>query len=54
MREGFIGSRNLVLPQMVLARIKSEPLCKHLYVTDMGYYPHASFHFMERLSPIDQ
>lgn len=54
MRDGFTGSRTLVLPQMVLAMAKNEQLCKQLYVTDMGYYPHAHYHRRERLVPIEQ
>ncbi len=54
MRDGFVGSRTLVLPLMVQTMLKNEPLCKHLYVTDIGYYPHAYYHMRERPVPIGQ
>ena len=53
-RDGFSGERSIVLPKMILDKIKSDPLLSALYITDIGFYPDAKYHFRERSEPIDQ
>lgn len=53
-KDGFSGERSIVLPQMITDMEKSDPLASSLYVTDIGYYPHAEDHYRERLEPINQ
>ena len=38
-RDGFSGERSIVLPKMILDKIKSDPLLSALYITDIGFYP---------------
>ncbi|MGV3602994.1 MAG: AraC family transcriptional regulator [Dyadobacter fermentans] len=47
-QEGFVGQRSAILPGDLVAQVAHHPLCESLYITDIGYYPHASFHDRER------
>lgn len=48
LRAGFIGQRMIVLPRKVLKLMKENPLINQLYITDIGFFPHANHHFRER------
>ncbi|MDI9874241.1 AraC family transcriptional regulator [Flectobacillus rivi] len=52
--EGFIGQRSFVLPDYLIVSNQQHPLSKGLYITDIGYYPRASFHNRERASGCEQ
>lgn len=52
MKEGFTGERSIVLPQMVVEMEQNDPLVSSLYITDIGYYPHAEGHYRERTKAI--
>ena len=47
-KEGFKGERASVLPDFLIEELKRDPLGRELHITDIGYYPHASFHYRER------
>lgn len=47
-KEGFKGERAIVVPAFLIDELKENPLGKELYITDIGYYPHACFHYRER------
>lgn len=47
-KDGFKGERAVVIPPFILDELKTDPLGKELYITDIGYYPHAYYHFRER------
>lgn len=53
-KEGFSGERLITLPPMVVDREVADPLVSSLYVTDIGYYPHAEGHFCKRVEPIGE
>ena len=53
-KEGFSGERLITLPQMVIDREVADPLVSSLYVTDIGYYPHAEGHFCRRKEAISE
>jgi len=46
--DGFPGQISFVLPEKIIDLMKSNPLISELYITDIGYYPHAKYHFRER------
>lgn len=48
-KEGFQGQKAVVIPRSVLSQkcLKNEIINK-LYVTDIGYYPNALHHYIER------
>ena len=51
-KEGFSGERLITLPQMIIDHEMEDPLVSSLYVTDIGYYPHAEGHVCQRCEPI--
>lgn len=53
-KNGFKGERSLIMPEMILKLAQEDPVLKNLHITDIGYYPHATYHYRERTSPIDQ
>ncbi len=46
--DGFPGQISYVVPERILALIRENPLIADLYITDIGYYPQARYHFRER------
>lgn len=48
--EGFNGQRAIVLPVKVIRSIKKSPLISNVFITDIGFYPKAKFHYYERES----
>jgi AraC-like DNA-binding protein len=38
----------IVLPKKIISSIKKKDLISQLYATDIGFFPRAKFHFMER------
>lgn len=47
-KEGFTNQKAIVLPQAIKEILNSNELTKLLYVTDIGYYPHAVGHYRAR------
>ncbi|MES2112359.1 MAG: AraC family transcriptional regulator [Bacteroidota bacterium] len=55
LREGFSGQRLIVLPRTIISGfLNTDPITRHLYITDIGYYPKAKYHYAERPEGIDQ
>lgn len=46
--DGFPGQISFVLPEKILERVRRNRLISDLYITDIGYYPRAQFHFRAR------
>ena len=46
--EGFRGQRTIILPEHIIRDIQKDTLGRQLYLTDIGYYPHAQFHHLKR------
>ena len=44
MKDGFKGSRAIVLPYSVVREMENDILGSKLHITDIGYYPAASLH----------
>ena len=48
-RRGFEGQRLIVLPKKITANfLTRDPVTRQIYITDIGYYPKAQFHYVER------
>jgi AraC family transcriptional regulator of arabinose operon len=48
-REGFEGQKLIVLPKKIIGGFLSkDPVTRQIYITDIGYYPKAKFHYVER------
>lgn len=52
--DGFTGERSIILPEIARHTSENDPLVGQLFITDIGYYPHASYHYRERLQGVDQ
>lgn len=50
-REGFPGQRLTVLPPDVARRCRRLPVVRDLYVTDLGHFPAAAGHYVQRPRP---
>ncbi|MBV7529232.1 AraC family transcriptional regulator [Chitinophaga sp. sic0106] len=54
-REGFQGQRAIVLPRSLLAtQCTMNPALAPLYITDIGFYDKAKFHYKKRPQGADQ
>jgi AraC-like DNA-binding protein len=53
-REGFEGQRAIVLPKKILEVCAYTPPVNSLYITDIGFYPRAAYHYRERPSGTSQ
>ncbi|MBX6360596.1 MAG: AraC family transcriptional regulator [Acidobacterium ailaaui] len=47
-KEGFTGEFVCILPNHIRQLVHKNSLCKNLYLTDIGYYPKALYHYRER------
>lgn len=54
LKDGFVGERSIVLSPMVVDMEKTDPVVSNLYITDIGYYPHADHHYCRREQAINQ
>ncbi|MEO6455400.1 MAG: AraC family transcriptional regulator [Ginsengibacter sp.] len=54
-KEGFDGQKAIIIPRKILTKqcTKNE-IMSALYITDIGYYPKAKFHYLERIAGADQ
>lgn len=54
LRDGFSGEWSIILPDMIRKICAEDSFLKQLYLTDIGYYPHAMHHCRERPNGVDQ
>lgn len=47
-KDGFLNERAIVIPTDILLKNEDSLISRLLYVTDIGYYPHATGHFRQR------
>jgi AraC family transcriptional regulator, arabinose operon regulatory protein len=52
--DSFFGDRSIVISSRIRNKMKSNPLIKDLYITDIGFYPYALHHYRRRISSIDE
>lgn len=53
-KDGFLNEKAIIIPEENLLTIKENPITRLLYVTDIGYYPHAEGHYRQRDNGSDQ
>ena len=54
-KEGFQGQKAIIIPKRILsAQCEKNEIISPLYITDIGYYPKAKFHYRERPHGADQ
>ena len=47
-KEGFKGERLISLPLFTVEKFKKDELGKELYLTNIGYFPNAEYHYGRR------
>lgn len=54
-KEGFQGQKAVIIPRKILTgQCEKNDIIETLYVTDIGYYPKAKFHYRKRPHGADQ
>lgn len=53
-KDGFKGSRMMVLPQSVVKEMENDSVTELLHLTDIGYFPYAKYHYRQRESGAGQ
>jgi AraC-like DNA-binding protein/mannose-6-phosphate isomerase-like protein (cupin superfamily) len=53
-KEGFEGQQSIVLPKVAISNCMAHALVKQLFITDIGYYPKARFHYRQRVHGVSQ
>ncbi len=53
-KDGFKGERCIVLPQTVIRTIEEDPVASSVFITDIGYYPKAKYHYRKREKAIEE
>ncbi len=53
-REGFEGQRAIVLPKKIVEICGYTAPINSIYITDIGFYPRAAYHYRERANGISQ
>ena len=53
-KDNFFGDRSVVLSKKQLKSIKSNPITKDLYISDIGFYPCAKNHYIKREKGIEE
>lgn len=54
-KDGFDGQKAIVLPKSILNKFcVHNPIINKAFITDIGYYPKANFHYRERLHGAEQ
>jgi len=46
--EGFKGEKAIITPYNIRTLQAANPICRQLFISHIGYYPHAKFHYRER------
>lgn len=54
MSDGFSGERSISLPDMIIRACENDGLLANLYITDIGFYPHAIYHYRKRQQGVTQ
>jgi len=52
--DNFFGDKSVVLSKKQLKIIKENPLIMSLYISDIGFYPHAKNHYRKRKKGINE
>lgn len=52
--DGFNNEKLIILPNDIVNESSRNPLVKNLYITDIGFFPHAQYHYRERREGSEQ
>lgn len=45
---GFVGERMTIIPKEILSKYHENVFVKRLYLTDVGFFPDAKGHYIDR------
>jgi len=54
LKDGFMGQKMIVLPESIKKELKTNIITKTFYITDIGYYPKANYHYRTRKKGTDE
>src|SRR5947208_470201 len=53
-KDGFIGEKQINIPRVILSKyIRNKDFLHSLFITHIGYFPKASYHYRERRNGCD-
>jgi len=47
-KDGFNGQKAIVLPRKIVESCVASPVIRNLFITDIGFYPKAKYHYRKR------
>ncbi len=47
-KDGFVHQKLLIIPKDIIYTLENHPIASSLYITNIGYFPHAKYHYIER------
>lgn len=54
LKEGFLGQKMIALPKSIISVVKANLITNNFYISDLGYYPMASYHYRKRKKGANQ
>ncbi|WP_235848371.1 AraC family transcriptional regulator [Litchfieldia alkalitelluris] len=52
-QDGFESEKLFIVPEYVIVEISKHPLISPFFITDIGYFPKAKYHYRERIEGCD-
>lgn len=53
-KDGFRHERHIIFPSHLNHQFQDHPLIKETYLTEIGYYPNAKYHYRERMQGVEE
>ncbi len=53
-KDGFEGQKVMAIPRSLLSQCAKNKIANSLYITDIGYYPKAKYHYQQRTLGVEQ
>ncbi len=47
-KDGFVHQKLLIIPKDIISNLETHPITSAMYITNIGYFPHAKYHYIER------
>lgn len=53
-KDGFRHERHIIFPSNLNQQFRNHPLIKNTYLSEIGYYPNAKYHYRERMNGVEE
>lgn len=53
-KDGFINEKIILCPNSIIRQLEDITIFNNLFITDIGFFPNAKFHYRERINGIDE